>query len=136
MSSFIGLTADLGFAGTVSRTPAYDATIEIKKGKNITEYGVPVKLDTDGTVTPCTTQSDAVYGILVREFHQEGAEGQIFVSVLRRGYILASFEGAALTVGQKAQLGANGKLQNTGTAIPASTVLQVQGKIAEIAFNI
>ena len=138
MSSFVGINLREGFPGAISRAGSNN-TVEVKavKGGQAVEYGQAVKLNDDGTVE-AAKNTDAVLGVVVREFHQEGADKQKFVSVLTRGYVFVPVEKGSYKVGAQIHLSAAGKFAaEDGTAIAASRVMgEVKDDLVEIAFNI
>lgn len=144
MAQFIGTSMPGAYAGDLTRG-LYDCTVEshVNDG-TITSFGVPVKLNSDGTVAACTATTDTVYGIVVREVGQvdnAGAYDMTLVNVLRRGYIAVKPDAGTPAVGGAAYLSATGTITADSTSATAITGVTFKGAadangVAEVEVNI
>lgn len=99
--------------------------------------GHAVKLGSEqGSVVPVTSASDTVYGIALdnnfEEFHPDGyvALEDGTVAVLRKGYVVVDAVATGFVEGGAAKIDADGKFNNTGTAVTGVTVHRVaDGKV-------
>lgn len=142
----IGASMPKGFAGDISRGE-FDFTTEARVNNAaapVSAFGVAVKLNVaDGTVSPVSAGSDAVFGFAVRVFGQadmSGVQNPIkMVTVMRRGYFLANVAGTPAAGGQVylTSAGALTAASSGGTAVPnAVFVAPAVDGITEIAYNI
>lgn len=153
MSQFIATSMPRGYAGQVTRG-FYTNVIEAKDNDTsapVVDFGTPVKIsDSKESVTPCTAESDVVYGFAVRVYGQAnvvpGASGQqslketAVISVLRKGYVAVKVEGGEPKFGDKVYLTASGAITATAGATPVANAIFMGATdadgIAEISFNI
>ena len=143
MSQFIGTSMSTSFAGALTRG-FFDHTVEVHPNDGtVAAVGVPVKLKADGNLAALTANTDVVYGFVVREYGQVGADGSRkdgFLSVLRRGYIAVKSAGTP-AIGGVVYLAADGTLTAEKGSNTALTGAQFMGPadadgVVEIAFNI
>lgn len=150
MSQFIGTSMTKGFAGELTRG-FFDSTTELLKNDAtapVTTFGVPVKLNADGTgVTKTSATSDAVYGFSVRQYGQtirnedgDDVQDMGFVTVLRRGYIAVALASGTVKRGDAVYLDATGAISassSSTTKINGAIFMgPAEGGLVEIAFNI
>lgn len=153
MSQFIGTSMPVGFAGSITRG-FFDHTTEVIKNDATTPvvgFGVPVKLNsTNDAVAACSATSDSVVGFAVREYGQaepdgEGgwAQGQPFVTVLKRGYMVVKLASGTAAKGGTVYLNATGGITAEAGSSPSNTAIPncffmgpASGGLVEIAFNI
>ena len=143
MAQFIGTSMLRGFEGDITRG-AFDYTTEIKANDAdapVQAFGIAVKLNaTADAVTPCDDDADAVYGISVREYHQEGNPLNL-VTVLKRGYIAVKPKAGTPALGGAVYLDADGLISADSTGAVLIANAQWMGAkdadgLAELAFNI
>jgi len=118
-----------GIAGAVSRINDSKIKQEVFTGNPAASYGLPVAIQTDGTVAPAGA-SDTVYGFLVRPYPSQptavDSDGTVIsanklVDIMVSGYMTVSIptaDVATATKGTAVKNSGTGVGAASGTAIP------------------